>query len=138
MPKKINQQFQSPKGMPDILPEAQPYWEKFRRISKEVAENFGFSRLDTPLLEETELFIRGTGEVTDIVDKQMYTLKTKGGKSLALRPEATPGIIRSYLQNGMASLSPPVKLYYCGPMFRYEQPQSGRFRQFHQFGLETI
>ena len=138
MPKKKQKIFQAPKGMKDVLFEEQIYWEKFRKISKEVAENFNYQRIDTPILEDMELFVRGTGATTDIVQKQMYTLKTHGGHCLALRPENTPGIARAYLENGMANLPQPVKFYYFGLMFRHEQPQAGRWRQLCQFGFEII
>lgn len=130
--------FQAPKGMHDILPDDQPYWEKIRRVLRERAQDYGFERIDTPLVEETELYERGTGSVTDIVEKELYSFRTKGGDSVSLRPEGTPGVIRAYLENGMASLSHPVKLYYFGPMFRYERPQAGRYRQHYQLGFETI
>lgn len=124
--------------MRDILPEEQPYWEKFLKSAEDLAQDYGFQKIATPILEEAELFIRGTGETTDIVTKQMYVFKTLSGRTLALRPEFTPGIVRAYLENGLNNLSQPLKLFYFGPVFRYEQPQAGRARQFWQFGLETI
>ncbi|MEE8131754.1 MAG: histidine--tRNA ligase [Candidatus Paceibacterota bacterium] len=130
--------FQSPKGMHDILPQEQPYWEKIRRVSNQIADFYNFSRIDTPILEMAEIFERGIGEGTDIIEKQMFTIRTKGGDRLVLRPEGTAPIIRSYLQHGLSRLSQPMKLYYNGPMFRYEKPQAGRYRQFHQVGFETI
>ncbi|PJE58229.1 MAG: histidine--tRNA ligase [Candidatus Portnoybacteria bacterium CG10_big_fil_rev_8_21_14_0_10_36_7] len=130
--------FQSPKGMPDILPQDQAYWEKVRKIVKDLSGIYGFSRIDTPIVEDTALFERGTGEATEVVSKQMYSFKTKGGYNLTLRPEGTPSIARAYIQHGMINLPHPLKLYYIGPFFRHEQPQSGRFRQFHQFGFEII
>lgn len=101
-------------------------------------EYYGFERIDTPILESTDLYLRGTGESTDIVQKEMYTFKTKGGDSLTLRPEGTPGIVRAYIENGMNVRPHPVKLFYWGPMFRHDQPQHGRYRQFYQLGAETI
>ncbi len=138
MPKIKKQIFQAPKGMRDILPDEQIYWEKFLKVAQRLAEDYGWQRIETPILEEAELFIRGTGQTTDIVTKQMYTLRTPGGVRLALRPEQTPGVMRAYLENGMSNLPHPVKVYYFGPMFRYEQPQTGRWRQLYQFGVETI
>ncbi len=139
MPKqKKTRSWQAPKGMRDILPPEQPYWMKFYQVAEDLAQSYGFQKIETPLLEEASLFERGTGVTTDIVKKQMYTLKTAGGDNLALRPEGTPGVIRAYLENGMINLPLPLKLYYYGPMFRYEHPQAGRFRQFYQFGVEVI
>lgn len=130
--------FQSPKGMHDILPSEQPWWDKLRKVSQEVADFYNFSRIDTPILEDVEIFKRGVGITTDIVEKQMYILKTKAGDHLALRPENTAGIIRAYFQHGLSHLPQPLKLYYFGPFFRYEQPQAGRYRQFHQVGFEIL
>ena len=139
MPKKKQQKvFQAPKGMRDLLPDDQVFWEKLTKVLTNLAYDYGFQKIETPILEESELFIRGTGETTDIVTKQMFSLKTAGGTNLALRPEGTPGVCRAYLENGMASLPQPVKLFYYGPMFRYEQPQAGRYRQLFQFGIENI
>lgn len=135
MAKKI---FQAPKGTYDILPQDQVYWEKLYKIFKNMAEDYGFQRIDTPIIEETELFSKGTGATTDIVQKQMFSFKTKGDDNLTLRPEGTPGIVRAFIENGLINLPQPVKLYYLGPMFRYEQPQAGRFRQFYQAGIEVI
>ena len=138
MPKTKRKNFQAPKGMRDILPEEQIYWEKFLKVAQRLAEDYGWQKIETPILEDVELFIRATGQTTDIVTKQMYMLKTSGGARLALRPEQTPGVMRAYLENGMNNLPHPVKLYYFGPMFRHEQPQAGRYRQLYQFGTETI
>jgi len=138
MPKRKFRQFHRPKGMHDILPDEWPYWGKIYKTLSKLSEDYGFSRIDTPILEETDLYIRSTGEGTDIVEKQMYNLKTKGGDYLTLRPEGTPGIVRAYIENGMIGMSQPVKLYYVGPFFRYEAPQHGRYREFHQWGLEAI
>ncbi|HOW12706.1 MAG TPA: histidine--tRNA ligase [Candidatus Pacearchaeota archaeon] len=130
--------FQSPTGMHDILPEDQKYFKKIYDVVSSVADFYGFSKIDTPVLEDAEIFSRGTGEATDIVKKEMYILKTKGGDFLALRPEWTPSVIRAYIEHGMYNLPQPVKLWYFGPCFRYEHPQSGRYRQFWQFGFEVI
>ena len=124
--------------MHDTLPYVQPYWRRVLSVCAEVAEFYGFGRIDLPLLENSEIFVKGTGTDSDIVQKQMYTLRTKGGDYLTLRPEGTPGVVRAYIEHGMANQLSPTKLYYEGPMFRYERPQAGRFRQFHQFGVEVI
>jgi len=130
--------FQRPKGTVDILPEDQIYWEKIRETLKDIAHYYGFERIDTPVLESTDLFAKSIGESSDIVEKEMFTLKTKGGDSLTLRPEGTAPIIRAYIENGMKNRRHPIKLYYIGPMFRHEKPQHNRMRQFHQFGFEVI
>jgi len=138
MPKVKQKTFQAPKGMRDILPDEQIYWQKFIKVAEVLAQDYGWQKIETPILEDAEIFVRGTGQATDIVTKQMYTLRTPGGARLALRPEQTPSVIRAYLENGMNNWPHPVKLYYFGPMFRYEQPQAGRYRQLYQFGVETI
>jgi len=130
--------FKAPRGTADILPDQQPYWEFVRRTAASVAERFGYRRIDTPMFEETSLFRRGVGEDTDIVQKEMYTFEDLGHDSLTLRPEGTASVCRAYIEHGMASWAKPVRLYYVGPMFRYERPQAGRFRQFHQFGVEAF
>jgi histidyl-tRNA synthetase len=130
--------FSSPTGMHDILPGDQKYFQKIYNISENIANFYGFQKIETPILEETELFSKGTGGSTDIVQKQMYSLRTKGGVFLTLRPEFTPGIVRAYIENGMQNLPQPVKLYSIGPLFRHESPQAGRYRQFHQFNLEVF
>lgn len=131
-------QFQTPTGMHDILPEDQKYYKKIYQVVDSVAEFYGFGKIDTPVLESLELYEKGTGLATDIVEKEMYALKTKGGDALAMRPEFTPGIARAYLEHGMINLPQPVKLYSYGPLFRYERPQAGRYRQFHQIDLEVF
>ena len=139
MKSKKNKFFiQSPKGMHDVLPPDQPIWGKIRQLNREIAQSYNFSRIDTPILELAQLFERPLGESSDVVEKQMFILKAKGGDRLALRPEGTAGVARSYIQNGLSHLAQPLKLYYEGPMFRYEQPQAGRLRQFHQVGFEII
>lgn len=130
--------FQAPRGMKDILPTEWPLWEKVFKVGKDIAEFYGFSRIDTPILENTDLFIRGVGEATDIVEKEMYSLRTKGGDHFSLRPELTAPVVRSYIQNGMGRLPQPVRLYYMSPVFRHENPQAGRYRELHQFGLEVL
>ena len=136
MPKKSH--FQSPQGMHDILPEDQKYFQRVSHVAENLANFYGFEKIDTPILELAELYEKGTGATTDIVEKQMFLLKTRGGDVLALRPEFTPGIMRAFLQHGMPNLPQPVKLWSLGPVFRYESPQAGRFRQFHQFNLEVF
>ncbi len=129
--------FQSPKGMRDILPEDRFIWKKIRDEAVEIAEEYGYLRIDTPILETADIFER-TGEGTDIVEKQMYFVKTKKDDRLVLRPEGTAPIMRSYIQNGLNKIAQPLKLFYIGPMFRYESPQAGRYRQFYQAGFEII
>lgn len=131
--------FQNPQGMHDILPEDEPYYEAIFEVVKKIFDFYHFKKIDTPILEPADLFYRGVGQNTDIVQKEMYTLKTKGGKEiLTLRPEGTAPIMRAYLQHGFQSLPQPIKLWYCGPFFRHERPQAGRYRQFHQFGAEIL
>src|SRR3990167_572227 len=130
--------IQAPKGMQDILPEDQKYWRYIIKKAENLLEFYGFERIETPILESTDLFARAVGESTDIVQKGMYTLKTRGGESLTLRPEGTAPAMRAYLENGMNVRPHPVKLYYWEPMFRHDQPQKGRYRQFYQLGIETI
>ena len=135
---KKSRQFQAPRGMQDVLPEDQKYWRYVLRKAETLAEFYGFEKIETPVMESTDLFMRSVGESSDIVEKEMYTLKTKGGDSLTLRPEGTAPVARAYIENGMSVRPHPVKLYYVEPMFRHDQPQAGRYRQFHQFGIETI
>ncbi len=130
--------FQAPTGMHDILLEDQGYFQKIYNACETVLNFYGFQKIDTPILENTALYEKGTGLTSDIVQKQMFTLRTKGGDHLTLRPEFTPGIVRAYLEHGMQSLPQPVKLYSTGPVFRYEHPQAGRFRQFNQLNVEII
>jgi len=130
--------FQSPTGMHDILPEDEKYFQKIYDIVKEIASFYNFQKIETPILEESELFSRGVGLATDIVQKEMFSLKTRGGDFLTLRPEGTAPIVRAFIEKGMQNLPQPVKLWYFGPFFRYERPQSGRYRQFWQFGLEVL
>jgi len=124
--------------MHDILPEDQGYFQKVNNACETVLGFYGFQKIDTPILEDTALYEKGTGLSTDIVQKQMFTLRTRGGDHLTLRPEFTPGIVRAYLEHGMQSLPQPIKLYSLGPVFRYEHPQAGRFRQFNQLNVEVI
>jgi histidyl-tRNA synthetase len=130
--------FQTLTGMHDILPEDQPYLKKLNKTLDSITNYYNFQRIDTPVLEMADLFSKGTGSGTDIVEKEMYTFRTKGGDIVALRPEFTPSIARSYIENGMHNLPQPVKLWTSGPCFRHEKPQAGRYRQFSQFSLEVL
>ncbi|MCK5146501.1 histidine--tRNA ligase [bacterium] len=130
--------FQSPKGVRDILPEDQVYWRRVEDAIRKIVDLYGYERLDLPVFEDTGLFRRGVGEATDIVEKEMYTFKDKGDKSITLRPEFTAGVMRSFIQNSMDQLPKPTKLYNIGQVFRYERPQAGRFRQFYQFNVEAL
>jgi histidyl-tRNA synthetase len=130
--------FQTPKGMRDILPEEWSLFDKVVGAAKNIGEFYNFSRIDTPIMEQADLFTRGVGLGTDIVEKEMYVFSTKGGDRLALRPEYTAPVMRSYIQHGMSHLPQPRRLWYTGPVFRHENPQSMRYRQFTQFGLEII
>jgi len=125
-------------GMHDILPQDQIYFKKIQKSVESIANYYGFSKIDTPLLEYAELFIKGTGADTDAVAKEMYSFRTKGGDLVALRPEFTPSMVRSYIEHGMHNLPQPVKLWTLGPLFRHEKPQAGRYRQFFQFDIEAI
>jgi len=136
MPKKPK--FKSPTGMHDILPGEQPFFQKVYAIASNIANFYGFKRIDTPMVEEAELFSKSIGLATDIVEKQMYTFRSKGGDYLALRPEFSASIVRSYIEHGMFNLPQPLKLYSSGPLFRLERPQSGRFRQFYQVNFEVF
>lgn len=137
-PKKGAQPIQLVRGMRDLLPADQVYWQQVYRVVEEVARAYAYDRLDTPLVEDHALFMRGVGKQTDIVEKELFTWETPGGEQVALRPEGTAPIIRSYIQHGLWNQPQPVKLWYMGPMFRYDRPQAGRFRQFFQAGFECI
>ena len=130
--------IQSISGMHDILPEDQPYFQKVQKSVESITNYYGFSKIETPILEFAEVFSKGVGATTDIVEKETYTFKTKGGNLVSLRPEGTAPVMRSYIEHGMHNLTQPVKLWYLGPFFRHERPQAGRFRQFHQFGFEAL
>ncbi len=130
--------FQSPKGTKDILPDQQSCWLYVEKHIQQISQLYGYERLHLPLFEETALFQRGVGEGTDIVEKEMYTFKDKGGTSLTLRPEFTAGVVRSYLQHGLSNWPNPVKVWSLGPVFRYERPQAGRLRQHTQFNVEAL
>ena len=130
--------FQTPKGVKDVLQQEQPYWAAVEETVRRIVALYGYERLDLPVFEETALFQRGVGEGTDIVEKEMYTFQDKGDAWMTLRPEFTAGIVRAYIQHGMASLPKPVKVWTWGPVFRYERPQAGRFRQHTQFDIEAL
>jgi histidyl-tRNA synthetase len=130
--------YQAPRGTQDILPADRPYWRYVTEEMHKVASLFGLQQIDTPIFEETGLYVRGVGEGTDIVDKEMYSFQDKGGADITLRPEWTAGVMRAYIEHGMHVLPQPVKLYSMGPIFRYERPQAGRFRQHHQFNVEML
>jgi histidyl-tRNA synthetase len=130
--------FQSPTGMHDISASEQKYFQKIYEVSENIANFYQFQKIETPILEETELFSKGIGLATDIVGKEMFTLRTRGGDYLALRPEGTAPIVRAYIEKGMQNLPQPVKFWYFGPYFRHEKPQAGRYRQFWQFGFEVF
>ncbi|EGL53016.1 histidine--tRNA ligase [Methylophaga thalassica] len=127
--------IRSIRGMNDILPEATPYWQVIETILKDVLAGYGYQEIRFPIVEKTELFKRSIGEVTDIVEKEMYTFEDRNGDSLTLRPEGTAGCVRAAMQNGL--LNQTQRLWYMGPMFRHERPQKGRYRQFHQIGVEA-
>lgn len=131
------QVIQRPKGTQDIVGEEAARWDQVESICRQQFQSAGYQEIRTPIFEHTELFERGVGEATDIVNKEMYTFE-KSDRRLSLRPEGTAGVVRSYIEHGMARWPKPVKLYYLGPMFRYERPQAGRQRQFHQVGMELF
>jgi len=130
--------YQAPRGTFDVLPEAARSRARLERTAAEILTRAGYEPIATPMFEDTELFERGVGRSTDIVRKEMFTFEDKGGRSLTLRPEGTASVCRAYLEHGMHKLAQPVKLSYLGPFFRHERPQAGRYRQFHQLGVECI
>lgn len=125
-----------PKGTKDMLPQEAYKWHYVENIARETAAEFGFKEIRTPMFEHTELFLRGVGETTDIVTKEMYTFDDKGGRSMTLRPEGTAGVARCFIENGLQQGVMPMKAYYIASVFRYEKPQNGRLREHHQFGVE--
>lgn len=129
--------IQAQKGTKDILPQDSGLWQEMEAKALDIFSKANFKEIRTPIFEATELFARGVGDSTDIVNKEMYTFE-KADRSLTLRPENTAGVVRAYIENGMHRLTPPVKLWYKGAMFRYERPQAGRQRQFHQLGVEMF
>lgn len=128
----------SPRGTADVLPSESYKWQYIEKTLSSVCERFGYSETRTPTFEHTELFQRGVGDATDVVDKEMYTMTDKGGRSITLRPEGTAGVVRSFLQNGVLTGVLPVRAYYIMSCFRYEKPQAGRLREFHQLGIEMF
>lgn len=130
--------IQKPKGTKDVLPEESFKWKYVENIAEETFENYGFREIRVPTFEYTELFERGVGDTTDVVQKEMYTFEDKGGRSITLRPEGTAGAIRAYIENGLSSKPSPFKVWYRMPMFRYENVQKGRYREFNQIGCEVV
>ena len=128
----------APRGTRDILPDQIGNWRKIEAAAKIMCGRFGYEEIRTPIFEHTELFLRGIGDTTDIVSKEMYTMTDRGGRSITLRPENTAAVVRAYLENKLYADQNVTRLFYIGPMFRYDRPQAGRFRQFHQFGVEAI
>lgn len=127
-----------PKGTQDILPQDSPLWRKIEDAAHRVCAAFGYQEMRTPVFEDTSLFQRGVGDSTDVVQKEMYTFEDKGGRSITLRPEGTASFVRSYIENSLYANPQPTKLYYLISCYRYEKPQSGRLREFHQFGVECF
>ena len=131
-------QIQAPKGTNDILPAEIYKWHYIEKVIGEICRLFGYKEIRIPVYEHTELFVRSVGDTTDIVQKEMFTFTDNGGRSITLRPEGTAGVVRSYIENGMASLPQPVKLYYMHTFYRQENVQKGRYREFNQFGIELL
>jgi histidyl-tRNA synthetase len=130
---------QIPRGTQDILPNQARVWQWLEEKMRSVTKRYHYEEIRTPIFEHTEIFARGVGDTTDIVQKEMYSFQDRGGRDLTLRPEGTASVVRSFVENKMyGDPNQPVKLYYIGPMFRYERPQSGRYRQFVQFGVEAL
>ncbi len=129
--------IQAVRGMNDLLPDTVPVWQRFERVAREVLHAYGYAEIRLPLLEKTELFARSIGDVTDIVEKEMYTFEDRNGDSLTLRPEGTAGCVRAGIENGLLH-NQVQRFWYQGPMFRHERPQKGRYRQFHQLGVEAF
>jgi histidyl-tRNA synthetase len=132
------ERFKAPRGTFDVLPDGEPVRRRIEEVSQRVLETAGYGFIEVPVFEDTDLFARGVGESTDIVQKQMFTFEDQGGRSLTLRPEATASVCRAYLEHGMRKLAQPVKLWTDGPFFRHERPQAGRYRQFTQIDAEAI
>ncbi len=130
--------YQSPKGVHDILPDDHLYFSFVKKVVRHHCRRAGFRRISTPIFENIEVFTRSIGDSSDIVEKEMFVFESKSGKRFALKPEGTAGVVRAYLQHGMAELPKPVELYYIEPHFRYNRPQKGRYRQFHQLGIEVL
>ncbi len=131
-------EYRAPRGTKDILPPASGVWSYVESRLREIYRRYNYHEIRTPIFEETLLFVRGVGDTTDIVEKEMYTFTDKGKRSLTLRPEGTAPVVRSYIENKLYGQPQPLKFFYIGPMFRYERPQAGRYRQHHQTGVEVI
>ncbi len=127
-----------PRGTKDILPGVVEQWQQFEGLVRDMCRRYNYREIRTPIFEHTELFQRGVGETTDIVEKEMYTFFDRGERSVTLRPEGTAAVVRAFIEHKMYAEPQPTKLYYLGPMFRYDRPQAGRYRQFHQFGVEAV
>ncbi len=127
-----------PRGTEDILPVDSPLWQKIEQAAREVCATYGYKEIRTPVFEDTSLFQRGVGDTTDVVQKEMYTFEDKGGRSITLRPEGTASLVRSFIENSLYADPQPTKLFYLISCYRYEKPQSGRLREFHQFGIECF
>jgi len=130
--------IKAPRGTRDLLPGEIEKWHYVEKVARNVSEIYGYQEIRTPIFEHTELFQRGIGDTTDVVQKEMYTFEDRGDRSITLRPEGTAGVVRAYLENHLNNKPQPVKVYYLGPMFRYDRPQAGRMRQFHQLGIEAF
>ncbi|MCX5749864.1 MAG: ATP phosphoribosyltransferase regulatory subunit, partial [Candidatus Saganbacteria bacterium] len=130
--------YQVLRGTKDILPDETPVWQQIEEKIGRIFKRYGFSEIRTPIIEQSELFSRSIGDSSDIVTKEMYTFKDKGDRSVTLRPEATASVVRAAVENNLLTKDRITKLYYIGPMFRYERPQAGRFRQFNQAGVELF
>ncbi|MBN2170562.1 MAG: histidine--tRNA ligase [Candidatus Krumholzibacteriota bacterium] len=130
--------YQRPRGTNDLTPDRSPLWRRLRHVYEEVVTQFGYAEVDPPIFEATELFARAVGEDTDVVSKEMYSFTDRKGRSLSLRPEGTAGVVRMVIENGLLGGGGILRLAYWGPMFRYDRPQAGRYRQFHQFGVEAL
>ena len=125
-------------GTRDILPDEIRYWQNVEEVARTILKKAAYREIRTPIFEQTSLFERGIGEATDVVGKEMYTFKDKGDRSITLRPEGTAGVVRAFIQNSLEAQGGLQRLWYAGPMFRYERPQQGRMRQFHQIGVEVL
>jgi histidyl-tRNA synthetase len=132
------QKFIAPRGTSDVLPDDGPLWRHVRDTAERICDLYGYRRIDTPMFEHAGVYLRTAGAGTDVVEKEVYLFEDRGGDRLALRPEGTAGVVRAYIEHGMASLPQPVRLFYIAPNFRYDRPQAGRYRQHTQFGIEAI
>ena len=130
--------IQAPKGTRDVYGEEMRIWHKVEAAIRDITKNYNVQEIRNPVFESTDLFLRGVGDTTDIVQKEMYTFNDKGGRSISLRPELTAGVARAYIERGLHNQPQPTKLWYIGPIFRYENPQAGRYRQHYQFGVEVF